>query len=484
MSIAGTFSSALSGLTVASRSVEVISTNIANALNEGYARRELQLGAQQVGDNAYGVRVTGVTRDLDEILLRDLRLARSQAAGQQKESDFLARLQAALGGESGTAGISDRIAALDSALIAATARPDSEARLATVVDAANALIREFRDGSDWIQNARRDADAAIAADVRTVNDAVAAVARLNGDIVGVVGIGKDSSALQDQRQQMIDRISEIIPVREVRDDHGRVSLYTGGGAVLLDGRATEIEFSPVGVITPDMTLESGALSGLTMRGLPLRTDATGPLSGGRLGASFAIRDKLAIEAQAMLDSLARDLVSRFEDPAIDATRAPGSPGLFTDVGAVLDPGLEEGLARRLRLSALVDPAAGGELWRLRSGLGAATPGPVGVGALLADLQAALTAPRVTASGPFATVQRSLGNLAVAVLSSVAADRMKADAEASFSTARADALHAMQREDGVDTDREMQDLLLVEQAFAANVKVIQAADTMIQTLLEI
>ncbi|MFV0491499.1 MAG: flagellar hook-associated protein FlgK [Pseudorhodobacter sp.] len=484
MSLAGTFSSALSGLTVASRSVEVISTNIANALNEGYVRRELQLGSRQIGDQAYGVRVTGIARDVDEILLRDLRLARSQAAGQQEQTDFLAQLQHALGGESSTAGIAERIAAFDSALIAATASPDSEARLATVADAANALIRSIRAGSDWIQNARRDADAAIAADVKTVNDAVAAIARLNGDIVSVLGSGRDTSALQDQRQQIIDRLATIIPVREVQDDYGRVSLYTAGGAILLDGRATVLEFTPVGIVTPDMTQTSGALSGLTLKGNALRTDAAGPLSGGRLGASFAIRDQLAVDAQAMLDSLARDLVSRFQDPAIDATRAPGSPGLFTDAGAVFDPADELGLAQRLRLSELVDPAAGGELWRLRTGLGAAIPGAAGDGALLADLQTALTDPRMTASGLFAPVRRDLGNLASAILSSLAGDRMMIEAEASFSSARASALDAMQREDGVDTDREMQDLLLVEQAYAANAKVIQAADNMIQTLLEL
>ena len=38
--------------------------------------------------------------------------------------------------------------------------------------------------------------------------------------------------------------------------------------------------------------------------------------------------------------------------------------------------------------------------------------------------------------------------------------------------------------GVDTDQEMQTLLLVERAYAANARVIQTAQAMIDTLMEL
>ncbi|MEZ5917889.1 MAG: flagellar basal body rod C-terminal domain-containing protein [Parvularculaceae bacterium] len=38
--------------------------------------------------------------------------------------------------------------------------------------------------------------------------------------------------------------------------------------------------------------------------------------------------------------------------------------------------------------------------------------------------------------------------------------------------------------GVDTDRELQNLLLIEQAYAANARVIEVASQMIQRLLEL
>ncbi|MDZ4136072.1 MAG: flagellar basal body protein, partial [Paracoccaceae bacterium] len=80
MSIAAAMSSALSGLTVAARSAELVSSNIANALTEGYGRRELEIGARVVGTTGQGVQVNGVTRMVDNVLIGDRRIAEAGAA--------------------------------------------------------------------------------------------------------------------------------------------------------------------------------------------------------------------------------------------------------------------------------------------------------------------------------------------------------------------------------------------------------------------
>jgi flagellar hook-associated protein 1 FlgK len=208
----------------------------------------------------------------------------------------------------------------------------------------------------------------------------------------------------------------------------------------------------------------------------------GVLGGGTLGALVAIRDDLAPAAQAQLDAVARDLVERFESPAVDPTLAPGQPGLFTDRGAPFDPLTEEGLSGRIALSALVDPAAGGQLWRLRDGFGAAQPGNVGDAALLNALGSALSAAKPPASGSFIGAARSASGLAADLLSGFSGARQQAEARESYSGARHDALKEMQLAQGVDTDAEMQTLLLVEQAYSANARVIKTIDELIQQLI--
>ena len=485
MSINGTLSSALSGLTTAARAAEVVSSNIANAMTEGYGRRELQTVSRAVGTSGYGVRVTGVLRHSDPILLGDRRMAEAGSGARNSAASFLKRLEGVLGTPDSATSLGGRIAAFDTALIEAGSRPESEARLSRVAETAKALAVHLATASTDIQTARAAADTRINTEVAQMNTALARIADLNGQIRSNFGIGRDASALVDQRQQLIDGISGISPLREVPRGNGQIALFTTGGAVLLDGAAAQLAFAPVGVIIPGMTQASGALSGLTINGKPVSTAAEGSLiAGGSLAANFAVRDDLAPQAQSRLDAVARDLIDRFAAPGVDVTRAPGAAGLFTDAGVAFLPGNETGLAQRLQLNAAVDPGRGGALWRLRDGLGAIVPGPAGDARLLKDLQTALTAPRNPASGGFMAGARSHATLAADMLSGVAQSRLNAESEASFATARLDTLRQRELEGGVDTDSEMQSLMLIEQAYAANAKVMAAVDGMIQTLLGI
>lgn len=484
MSITAGLSSALSGLNAAARAAEIVSSNIANAMTEGYGRRELQLSARTIGGSGQGVSVTGVTRQSDPILLGDRRLAQAGSGDRDATASFLNRVEKALGTVDDATSLGSRINDFDSALLEATSRPESEARLSQVLDAAKALASHLATAGTDIQQARADADDQIESQVTKVNTALARIEDLNGKIRATAGSGRDNSALIDQRQQAIDSIATIIPLREVPRDKGEVALFTTGGAVILDGLRAQLGFTPVGVVVAGMTQASGALSGLTLNGRAISTAAEdGPISGGTLAAQFAIRDTLAPQAQAKLDATARDLIERFSASGLDSTRASGAAGLFTDNGAALNTANETGLAQRIAVNTAVDPSHGGALWRLRDGLGAATPGASGNSQLLKDLQTALQAPRIPASGGFMTGARSFSTLAADMVSGVASARVSAENEASFSAARLDTLSTMELAQGVDTDQEMQSLLVIEQAYAANAKVISTIGDMMQKLLE-
>ena len=68
MTISGSLANSLSGLTAASRAAELVSSNVANAMTEGYGRREVVLTPRSMGDGtAAGVNVTGVRREVDNV---------------------------------------------------------------------------------------------------------------------------------------------------------------------------------------------------------------------------------------------------------------------------------------------------------------------------------------------------------------------------------------------------------------------------------
>lgn len=484
MTITTALSNALSGLRAAGRGAEVVSSNVANALTPGYGRRVLGLASSIIGDSG-GVQITGITRIVDASLAADRRLAEAEQINAQASAGFLDQVERSVGTPDDPGSMAARLAGFENALITAANRPEAPERLAATVAEAQGLIDSIRAVSDGIQSARGIADRTIAQQVDQLNTALSQVVALNSQITALQVQGGDVSGLLDQRQLVVDRISALAPVREVPRDNGQIALYSTGGAVLLDWTAATIGFVPSNVVTPYMSIDTGTLSGLTINGIPVRTGSdNGVLRGGALGAQFAIRDELGVSTQAQIDAVARDIVERFQDPAVDPTLGPGDAGLFTDSGGVFNPADERGLSIRLELNAAVDPAQGGEPWRMRAGINAAAPGDAGDVRLLQALSAALRQPEVVATGGFGGGAYTASALMATFASDIAGKRNVSEQELTFASVRLTELTERQLADGVDTDAEFQRLLLIEQSYAANAKVIEAVDEMINTILRI
>ncbi|MEP3638588.1 MAG: flagellar hook-associated protein FlgK [Paracoccaceae bacterium] len=482
MSISGAFNNAMSGLVAAGRASQVVSSNLANALTPGYGVRSLELSSRQIGDTG-GVQVVGVTRNSDPQLTADRRLATAEYNFQNSTTQYLERFEAVLGTPDQAGSLTARLADFENAIISAASRPDAIERMGIVLQSASDLTSGLAEASSTLQTMRSNADETINNEVERLNGTLKDLETLNTQIVTQKLQGRDTSSMVDQRQSLVDEISEIVPVQIMERQNGGIALYSTGGAVLLDGRSTELEFQPTALVTPYMSLSGGQLSGISINGVSIDVSAsTGMLRGGSLAAQFAIRDDLAPDGQIQLDAIARDLMERFEDPNVDPTLGATDPGLFTDGGAPFDPLAELGLSERLTINALSDPAQGGEIWRLRDGLGAASPGDPGNATLFTNYSDALSEKRTPASGSFGSGVFSAVELTAGLQSQIGAERLLADRQLTFSSTQMVEFQQLELEQGVDSDAELQKLLLIEQAYAANARVIRAADEMMQQLL--
>lgn len=482
MSITGALSNALSGLTASSRQAEIVSGNLANVLTEGYAPRSLGLAARRDGG---GVSVLGVTRQVDAGLIADRRLAQSGLAAAEARAGFATALQRVIGMPDAPGSLSARLVTLEASLVTASSRPEEPNRLQAVLSAASGLADGLNTVSAQISALRLQADGDIARAVAGINRDLETVATLNRQIAAAQISGRVTASLEDQRQVVIDGLSGFLPLRQLPRANGAVALVTTGGALLLDGRANPISFSASPVIAPHMTAANGLLSGLEINGQSIEIGGgAGPLAGGALAAFFDIRDDLAVAAQANVDALARDLIERFQQPGLDPSLSPGDPGLFTDAGVLLAPANEIGIAGRIAVNAAADPGQGGALFRLRDGLGASAPGPQGDAAFLQALSAALSAPRGLGSGALGGTARAVSGHLATLASAVAQSRLTQDQTLGFETGRSAELRSLELSSGVDSDAELQRLLVIEQAFGANARMIQTIDDMMQTLLRI
>ncbi|CUH79688.1 flagellar hook-associated protein FlgK [Tropicibacter naphthalenivorans] len=479
MSLSSALNNAFSGLKANSRAAGLVSTNIANATTESYGKRELVLNAGLTG----GVRVDGVSRNVDSALIADRRFSDAQTAASNDLLNFIKKVEDVVGvsGEAGS--FVGRVEAFENSLLTAASNPASTQRLEMVATTANDLALTLNTMSDKIQTLRTDADRTIGAQIDLMNETLARLDEINVDVVKGRVSGVDTASLLDERNRLLDGISDIVPLRVVEQDKGSITVYTTGGALLLDSKPAEIEFERSIAVRVGDTVANGALSGLTFNGVAVSTSDNGMFGGGSLAAQFNIRDNEGVQRQAELDGIARDLVERLGPGGPDMTLGATDPGLFTDIGLAFDPLNEEGLASRISLNSLVAPGSGGS-WRLRDGLGAATQGEVGEARLLQGISAAMSASNVPSSTTLASVSRSFVDHASEFASTVSGSRVRAELSQSYQSSRNTALKEAELAKGVDTDFELQRLMQIEQLYTANAKVMSTVDELLQRLLQI
>lgn len=481
MNMSTALSNALSGLNAASRGASVVSGNIANALTPGYAQRSLELASSTISGN--GVSVVGITRNDDPVLIANLRATDAELGHSAAVSQFHTGFENLVGSGDDTASIAARLAGFESSLITAASLPDSDERLDLVVQAARDLTVALNTASEGVRQMRSDADRTISSQVDTLNTTLKDLEALNAKIPALRNSGGDISSLLDQRQALVDDVNALIPVNVIARDNDRISLYSDGGLILLDSSAAEFSFSQTGDTMPHMTVSNGLLSVLELDGNPVRVSGnSAQIRGGALMAQFEIRDELSIEAQEQLDTVARDLIERFETSGLDPTLTATDPGLFTDDGSRFDAAAPAGLALRIALNAVVDPEAGGDSWKLRSGLGAAASGDQGDATQLQAFSAILTTARAVAGGTFGTGLMQAADVSEALITKAGSNAHTAEQRLSFATSSQLEMEAMVAEQGVDTDAELQRMMQIEQAYAANARIISVIDELMDTLL--
>ena len=482
MSLSGALSNAMSGLIANARATTVISSNVANALNENYGRREVSLSTNATQTSG-GVIVAQVTRHSDPILAFQKRLARAEHSTTSAHAAFHKSLEQLVGSVDTTGSLAEKLTRFETALLSAASDPSSQTRLRNVSFAAESFASGLRAASDGLVALRSDADADIARAVVEMNAGLSQLEQLNTQIMTARHLGQESHGLVDRRDAILETLSEYVPLHVVERDSGAIAVFALQGRTLLDGHAATLGFDPTPSVLPHMSVTNGLLSKLTIDDKTVDVPGSAMMEGGSLGAFFKIRDLTTPEAHGQIDAIARDVIERFGPGGPDATLAAGDQGIFTDGGSSFDPADIIGIAGRIDLNAVLSPS-GDETWRWRDGINATQQGDVGQSALLGRLLAEIEVTRVPGSLVLGGRPQSLTGLLHNLSSEVSASRVRSvDAEVN-ANARFAELRQISGADGVNTDQELQKLIELEKAYAANARVVQVVDDMLSELLRI
>ena len=482
MNLSGALSNAMSGLTANARGTVVVSSNIANALNENYGRRDIELGTNATQSSG-GVTVTAISRQANPILAHQTRLATSGYAQSEALAQFATNLEQLWGSVDTIGSVAEQLTKFEAALVSAAADPSSDTRLRNLAYTAESFATSIRSASDGLQDLRSRADAEIATAVDDLNAGLKSIETLNQQIMTAKHLGQDTLSLLDQRDGVLSGIAEYVPVHVIDREDGAVALFSSKGRTLVDGRAIQISFKATPTVLAHMTVGNGLLSEMEVDGAPTSAATGAALSGGKLEALFQIRDDASVNAQSRLDGIARDIIDRFGASGPDATITAGGAGLFTDNGSAFLPANETGIAGRISLNSTLNADAT-DIWKWRTGVNATAPGDVGDSTLLVALQNQISASLTPNSVALGTASQSLANHILDMTTDVGSDRVRLTASKDSADAILTNFKQMQASDGVNTDQELQKLIELEKAYAANARVVQVVDDMLSELLSI
>lgn len=501
MSLDAALLTARSGLLHTQRALASAADNVANADTAGYTKKTVAGRAEP----DMGVRSLAPSRDVDQALLTELDSRRAAAAAAGMRADLLAGIEAVHGSPEAGDGLGDLVAALRTGFEDLRADPAEAGRQTALVLAAEELATRFNEISGAIGQARQQAHDTVVAEVATINAGLRDIAALTRQIREQIALTGDAAALEDQRDAAISTLSESIEVRALKREDGGIVLVARNGIVLpLDEKRDAFSTADATLGAASYHGAGGTIPGVTLGGM----DVTASVLGGRLAEAIALRDQTLPRYQAEADLAAATLAARFDAQGL---------ALFTDAtGAVPDTSLPYagsamlGFAGTVRVSAAValDPAL------LRDGTHAVAGSATGASAFAPNSSggpAAFTGmidrvldftfgtqaqsgvawaaiatgglgPDGTLSSPFGA-PGTIEGYAGLVTATQTADSASAKAAVTSAGTMVDGLETrFAQRSGVDVDQEMAAMVTLQNAYAANARVLSTVQAMWDTLL--
>jgi len=311
---------ARSGMAASQKSMEVVGNNVANVNTEGYSRQTIQSEALPTVESGglsfgQGVQISGIDRAQDSFITDRLRAAGEQLGDAEAKASPLADLERILNiGEDSLAGkIDDFFGAWQELSL----NPGGEVERGIVMRSAEVLGTQFNEVETSLDRLRHSIDSSLSAKIGGVNAKLEQVASLNGKIQQSLAVGKDPNTALDQRDQLLQDLSQSIGASAVQGEKGMVSVHLPGGLTLVqETNAYELSTGESQNGVQDYTLEMGS-STMTLQ----RSDL-----GGEFGGLVDVRDEVVTTVQEDIDSLRTHLIQTVNGQHSRGTGLDGSTG--------------------------------------------------------------------------------------------------------------------------------------------------------------
>ncbi len=216
--------------------MDLTGANIANVNTPGYSRQRAVFeatGTVDVGSvNAQiGVGVTSVERIYDQYLDNQVTDQAQLLGYSEAKNDVLSRLEGVFAEREG--GVSDSLNKFWNAWSELAANPRGQVERENLLVAGENVTATFRRLESDLTKVEQDTGENIINVVAQVNDYLAQLADLNGEITGVADDKGETNLLRDKRTDVLNKLSGYLDINYVQDASGAVNIFLANGRPLL-----------------------------------------------------------------------------------------------------------------------------------------------------------------------------------------------------------------------------------------------------------
>lgn len=311
---------ARSGMAASQKSMEVVGNNVSNVNTEGYSRQSTQMEALPTVESGglsfgQGVEVTGITREQNNFITDRLRAAGEQLGDAEAKASPLKDLERILNiGDDSLAGkVDDFFGSWQELAL----NPGSEVERGIVMRNAEVLGSKFNEVTTSLDKLRQSVDSTMSAKIEGVNAKLEQVASLNAKVQQAQAVGKAPNTALDQRDQLLQELSQSIGATAVEGKGGMASVHLPSGLTLVqDTNAYSLSTGESKDGVQQYTLERGDSSmALQRRDL-----------GGEFGGLIDVRDEVVTKVQKEIDSLRTQLIQTVNAQHSQGTDLNGKTG--------------------------------------------------------------------------------------------------------------------------------------------------------------
>jgi flagellar hook-associated protein 1 len=237
MGITSVLNIAKNAMSATQTAIQVTSHNVANVNTSGYSRQEAVLtettpiptGAGLLGN---GVTVETIKRYCNKFLDSAIAVKNSTLQQQKTMATYFEQIQSVL--EESNLNLSKTITDFFNSWQDLSTDPTSTSVRTTIVTRGENVCDTVRNVYTSLKDMQATLNSSVGEEISNINSLVSKIADLNQKILDGGVSGGVAGDYVDQRNQLFKELSGMIGVTSIEDEHGRMTVMTTSGKVLVD----------------------------------------------------------------------------------------------------------------------------------------------------------------------------------------------------------------------------------------------------------